>query len=253
MLFAAKKIIAARFVATVSDYNLQHLRSLAANEHPSNIVRIYNGINLARFTPDSKPRKDNHFLSVGRLIEKKGFPDLLLACQLLKNRGCSFHCTIVGDGPDRDALASRIAQSGLQAHVTLAGSMTQEALLSTMRQCTAMVLPCVVSGSGDRDGLPTVLLEAMACAVPTITTTVSGGPEIVVDGITGHLVAPSDPAAIARAMHQILGDPSHAAQMGRNGRIRAEDRFDLGRNVEQLRQRFEQARFMAPAAAEVVE
>jgi glycosyltransferase involved in cell wall biosynthesis len=114
------------------------------------------------------------------------------------------------------------------------GALPQDRLATLMGTSFAAILPCIVAQSGDRDGLPTVLLEAMARALPVITTTVSGGPEIVEEGRTGLLCQPGDPAALADAIEAMLARPEEARQMGLAGRARAESLFDLHRNVARL-------------------
>ena len=234
------KMAEARFVVTVSDYNAAHLRSLCPDA-ASRIHRLYNGIDLTRFVADDCARRPGRIVSVGRFIEKKGFPVLVEACRLLRDRKQSFECLILGDGPMRAELEAQIARSGLGDVVRLGGSLPQERLIAEMQTGAVVALPCIVSESGDRDGLPTVLLEAMALGLPVVTTTVSGGPEIVVDGETGSLCPPGDPAALAAALENLLANPDRAAAMGVAGRIRAERLFDLEKNVAQLQVMFKDA------------
>lgn len=244
------KMAEARFVVTVSDYNAKHLRKLCP-EAASRIHRLYNGIDLTRFFADRRSRRHGRIVSVGRFIEKKGFPVLIEACRILRDCGQSFDCLILGDGPMRTQLEAQIDRLGLAGIVQLGGSLPQERLIAEMQTGAAVVLPCIVSGSGDRDGLPTVLLEAMALGLPVVTTTVSGGPEIVVDGKTGHLCPPGDPVALANAIEDLLTKPVRAAEMGAAGRLRAECLFDLEKNVASLRDLFEDALGQTVRLAEV--
>ena len=244
------KMAEARFVVTVSDYNATYLRTLCP-EAARRIHRLYNGIDLNRFVADSQVQRPGRIVSVGRFIEKKGFPILIEACGMLRDRGHSFECLILGDGPMRAAMEAQIAGLGLADTVRLGGSMPQERLIAEMRTGIAVTLPCIISESGDRDGLPTVLLEAMALGLPVVTTTVSGGPEIVVEGETGHLCEPRDPAALAAALQNLLADPGRAMAMGAAGRARAERLFDLESNVASLRALFEGALGRQERLAEV--
>ncbi len=232
-----QKISEASFVVTVSDYNARYLRSLAPAS-ASHIHRLYNGIDLDRFRKRSNRPQKRKILAIGRLIEKKGFTHLINACSLLAAKGVEFECEIVGEGPLRTDLENQIIRFDLAARVSLVGSMAQEKLIETVSSAELVVLPCVVSESGDRDGLPTVLLEAMAMGVPTITTTVSGGPEIVVDGKTGFLVEPADEVDLAAKLERILDDPELAQQMGCAGRRRAENLFSLEKNAQALAEYF---------------
>jgi len=228
------KIAEAEFVATVSEYNRQHLSQLAFAGTGDHVRLLYNGIDLSRFAPDENHQTQNHFVAVGRLVEKKGFPFLIEACRILCERGLEFNCTLVGEGPDHDSLKGMIGEYRLGEVIELAGNQPQEQLLHTLRSATAVVLPCIVGKSGDRDGLPTVLLEAMAMGLATVSTNVAGIPEIIDDGETGYLVAPEDSVALADALARLLTDPQMTAEMGRAARIKAERQFDLRRNLGQL-------------------
>ena len=227
------KIAEAAFVATVSDYNRAHLRRLAPAQ-ANHIHRLYNGIDLTRFTPKPAAAETGLIVAVGRLIEKKGFGDLISACAILKNTGAAFRCQIIGDGPLHDSLQNKIRQTGLEDVVEIAGPQPQERLVGMLQKASVAVLPCIVSESGDRDGLPTVLLEAMALGLPVVTTTVSGGPEIVVHGQTGLLVEPGDTVGLAASIEALLQSPETITRMGRAGRQRAETLFSLTESVRTL-------------------
>jgi glycosyltransferase involved in cell wall biosynthesis len=229
------KLRAAAFTVTVSDYNARHLMALCP-EAAGRIVRLYNGIDLGTFRCISPERqRPGRLLAVGRLVEKKGFATLIDAAALLRDRGTAFDLEIVGSGPLEAELAAQIDRLRLAGHVALAGALRQEHLIERMEQAALAVLACTVTESGDRDGLPTVLLEAMARGLPVVTTTVSGGPEIVVPDVTGKLCPPDDPAALAHAIGAVLADRDHALLMGAAGRARAQQLFDLGRNTAILR------------------
>ena len=226
------KIREARFVVAVSEYNRELLAGLAPECAPD-IHCIRNGIDLAAIRPEGSGAA-REILAVGRLVEKKGFADLVDACGLLAAEGADFRCRIVGEGPLEPALRARIRARGLEGRVELAGPMPQPGVFAAMREAGMVVLPCVIDGKGDRDGLPTVLLEAMAHGLPAVSCPVTGVPEIVEDGVTGLLARSGDPAALAGAIGRLIGDPDRAAAMGRAGRHRAERHFDLSRNVGRL-------------------
>ncbi|MEY4871816.1 MAG: hypothetical protein RLZZ563_1146 [Pseudomonadota bacterium] len=232
------KLQAAAFTVTVSDYNAAHLRALCP-EAADRIHRLYNGIDLDLFQPATSSRVVNRIIAVGRLVEKKGFADLVTACGLLRNQGHALSCDIVGDGPLQATLAAQIAAEGLQDTVRLVGPMPQEQLAHALGTAAIATLPCIVTDDGDRDGLPTVLLEAMAKALPVVTTSVTGGPEIVDHGRTGLVCPPGNPAALAQALGALLADPGLAHRMGQAGRARAESLFDLHRNVAVLTRHFQ--------------
>ncbi len=225
------KLRQAAFVVTVSDYNARHLRALCPE---ARIVRLYNGIDLGAFAP-ARTRRRGQLIAVGRLVPKKGFEVLVEACAILAARGVEFRLALIGGGPGEADLRARIVALGLQHRITLEPPLPQEVLAGRMARAEAAVLPCVVTDTGDRDGLPTVLLEAMACALPVVTTTVSGGPEIVEDGVTGQLCPPGDAEALANVLTIVLADPARARAMGCAGRARAELLFDLQANAGVLR------------------
>lgn len=227
------KLREAAFVTTVSDYNADHLSALCPE---ARIVRLYNGIDLGAFAPVYPAEQTpGHLMAVGRMVEKKGFDVLLDACALLKARQMPFTLSLVGSGPLEVALRAQRAALGLEDCVAMDGPLTQEALIAKMGTAQAAVLPCIVTESGDRDGLPTVLLEAMARGLPVVTTTTSGGPEIVEDGVTGRLCAPGNATALADALEDVLAIPERASLMGQAGRRRAERLFDLSTNAGTLR------------------
>ena len=242
-----RKMAEAAFVITVSEYNRRHLGTLGGPAVARKVHRLYNGIDLDRFRPRPAVRAGTTFLAVGRLIEKKGFPDLIDACRILSERGHHFRCVIVGQGPDEDALRARIAAFHLESTVEMVGAQPQERVIELMAQASAVVLPCVVSDSGDRDGLPTVLLEALASGVPAISTTVAGIPEIIDDEECGLLVPPAIPVLLANAMQRLHTDAALRDRLADAARAKAERVFDLRANVEELRRRFVAAIARRPA------
>lgn len=233
-----RKIEQAAFVVTVSDYNRRQLIDLTGKAAAGKIHRLYNGIDLQRFRPRYAGRDAALLLGVGRLIEKKGFCDLIKACALLARRRVPFRCRIVGEGPERDALERQIQQAGLEDSIHLTGALAQEELLPIMAQATAIVLPCVVGASGDRDGLPTVLLEALALGLPAISTRLAGIPEIIEHDKCGLLVTPGEPSDLAAAIERVVANPQFCEGLGRRGRLKAEQQFDLRSNVSILREYF---------------
>lgn len=227
----------ARVAITVSDANVAYLARLAGpGLAEGRIVRIYNGVDLDAFRPPSRPASDGPplILAVGRLVEKKGFDVLVEACGMLRERGASFRCAIAGKGPLEEALRVRVRRLGLQQRVQLVGPLPRGRVAELLREAAVLAVPSIVGGDGNREGLPTVIPEAMASAVPVVATSVSGIPEAVEDGATGLLVRPADAAALADALETLLGDPQLRAEMGRAARARAERLFDIERNVREL-------------------
>lgn len=234
-----RKLQRARFVVTVSDYNRVHLSRLAGT---TPVTRIYNGLDLGQFSPNGTyPADPPLILGVGRLVEKKGFDDLIRACAELRATGCHFACRIVGKGSDEATLRALIARLDLEKSVELSGPLPREVLLRLYPCAAVVVAPCIVGADGNRDGLPTVLIEAMALGVPVIATDVTGIPELVEHERTGYLTPQRDPVALAAAIRAVLVDPKPAMDLAAVGRQRVEQAFDLRANVTQLRGLFNQA------------
>jgi colanic acid/amylovoran biosynthesis glycosyltransferase len=234
-----RKLRAARFAVTVSDYNRRYLARLGGSER---LVRIYNGLDVDRFAPNGPAREEPPLvLAVGRLIEKKGFADLIRACALLREDGCAFRCRIFGKGELEGELRSLIAELRLEGWVELAGPSPREQLLAVYRRASVVVAPCVIGADGNRDGLPTVVLEAMALGVPVVATDLTGIPEVVEDGRTGLLVPQHRPEALAAAIRRVLENPARAEALVRAARALVEREFDLRANVAGLRALLEEA------------
>ena len=238
-------------VVTVSEYNLQYLRRVYGAE-AANVRRIYNGLDLALFpfaAPDDRPPS---IVAVGRLVEKKGLADLVEACAILAARGIIFQCQIIGAGPLEDDLGARIERLGLRTSVHLAGPLPRSEVIECLHGAAALAVPCIVAGDSDRDGLPTVLLEAMALGTPCVSTDVTGIPEVLADGETGLMVGQHDPSALAFALERLLTDPGLRVHLSRQARRLIEAEFDIKRNAAELRAVFEgadSARHVAPSEA----
>jgi len=232
----------AKAVVTISEYNRRQLVSLLEPAARSKVHCIYNGADLSQyqFRASGEGRKGPPvILAVARLIEKKGLGDLIAACHILLERGRSFRVEIIGRGPLRPALGARVVALGLGDRVKFFGAQPQEFVREAYRRATLFALPCVVAAGGDRDGIPTVLLEAMASGVPVVSTTVSGIPELVESNGDGLLVPPGSPAKLADALDQILLDPHLGEKLARAGRIKVRERFSIDRNAAQLLRLFQ--------------
>lgn len=229
-----KKMQDARFVVTVSQYNQHYLQNLLGDA-PADIRCLYNGIDLGRFRPDAaSSSQPNLILGVGRLVEKKGFDTLIRACAILQEQGVDFQCHIIGKGGLRKELAALIAELNLDQRVQLLGAKPQDGVLAAYKEAAVFALPCVIGSDGNRDGLPTVLLEAMAAGLPAVSTPVTGIPEIIDDGENGRLVPPGDAAALAEALAEMLQNPQQRRQMALAARQKVEHLFDVRLNVAQL-------------------
>ncbi|MCB1236663.1 MAG: glycosyltransferase, partial [Verrucomicrobiae bacterium] len=179
-------------------------------------------------------------VSIGRLIEFKGFHHLVGACARLKRRGVPFHWTLVGDGPWREKLHDLAAAAGLGGtDVTFAGVQSQEAVKRLLARSDVFCLPCIVDGKGASDILPTVITEAMASSLPVVSTRLVGVPEMVVPEETGLLVEPGDEDALADALARLAADRALARRLGTAGRRRAGEIFELKTTAAQLAAKFD--------------
>jgi glycosyltransferase involved in cell wall biosynthesis len=229
------KLHEADFVATCTAYNRAHLSAVAPGLAPDRLVLAHHGLDLERYDPPARAHTEHPLvLAVGQLRAKKGFADLLTACRLLVDRGRQVRCTIVGEGPERPRLERRIAELELGAHVTMAGALPHEQVLDWYRRAEVFTLPCTTGDDGDRDGLPNVILEAMAMELPVVSTDTSAVPEAVEHGTTGLLVRPGDPAGLADALDALIGDSELRGRMGRAGRKVVLERFDIATNTSTL-------------------
>lgn len=226
-----RRIIAhSAFCVTVSHFNARYLREEIGAD-AAKIRVLYNGIPLERFPFGERPREQGTILSVGRLIEKKGFLHLIRACAALVARGRPVRCEIVGEGPQREELKAEIKRLGLKDTVQLVGAWPQERVAQALARASVFALPCVEAKDGNMDALPTVLLEAMAAGCPCVSTRLSGIPEIILDRHTGMLVPPEDPSALADALVELLDQSELQHRFARTGRARVEEVFDVRQNV----------------------
>jgi glycosyltransferase involved in cell wall biosynthesis len=214
-------------VVTVSRFNVEHLR----NVFPSlPVTHVPNGIRAA---PASTPIPAGPVLCVARLVPKKGVDVLVDAAGLLPAGAAQIE--VIGGGPLAADLVRRVKTGPAQGRVRFLGPQSSDEVDLAYRRCSMVVLPCRVAEDGDRDGLPTVLLEAMAHGLPVISTDVVGIPEVVRHGETGLIVPPDDPEALAAAIASLVADPVFAQRLGSQGRDLVLRRFDPARSIAALR------------------
>jgi glycosyltransferase involved in cell wall biosynthesis len=232
----ARKMANARFTVTCTDYNRRHLATLAA---PGTAVYgMYHGIDAARFAPHTRSAAAGEaplILAVGRLREKKGFANLIRACALLRKANAKFRCEIVGYGEEREHLQTLIQELDLTEHVRLVGTMNHAALIERYQDAVIFAAPCQVAADGDRDGIPNVMLEAMAMQLAIVATPVSGIPEVVIDGVNGLLVAEEDARALAGALQRLLSDHPLRERLGEAARKVVLQQFSNDHNLLLLR------------------
>jgi len=232
-------------VVTCTEYNRRYLSTQFGSASNSKLHRIYHGLDLSQFrfcwprTFDSQPPV---ILSVARLVEKKGLSDLILAADILRQRGHRFQVEIVGDGPLRQSLEAQVRRLGLNDRVTLLGPLPHEIIRRAYQRVCLFALPCVVGADGDRDGIPNVLLEAMASGVPVVSTPISGIPEVINSEEEGLLVPPNRPAQLADALERLLNSPELRERLAFAARAKIETCFSIEKNSAQLLSLFEQTR-----------
>jgi glycosyltransferase involved in cell wall biosynthesis len=236
-VFLLEKIKNAKFAATCTRYNKVYLE----NETAQPVELIYHGLDFRDIHGRVSRREHQSaplILSVGQLKEKKGFPYLIHACALLREKGYAFTCEIIGDGVLRPALSALIQELNLANVVILRGALSHPDVLTEYTKATMFVLASIVGEDGNRDGIPNVILEAMAYELPVISTDVSGIPEVVRNGETGWLTKSRNADALSSAIARVLDYPEDAAAIGQNASAFVREQFDIRRNVGRLIEMF---------------
>jgi glycosyltransferase involved in cell wall biosynthesis len=240
-----RKLRAATFAVTCTAAGREHLQRA---DPATQVHCVYHGLNadLAQLLGDQPPRRSANgslrVLGVGRLVPKKGFDTLVEASSLLADRGVEVEATLAGeDGEHSEEIRRLIAARGVERRFELAGPLDQSELHRAYLGADVFCLPCRILADGDRDGIPNVLVEAMACGLPVVTTPVSGIPELVRAEDNGLLVPPDDPEAVAEALLRLRTDPDLAARLGRAGRESVLRRFDGDHLARRLASLFEES------------
>ena len=231
-----QKIAKAEFVATCTGYNKVYLENLAEQDG-KNIHCIYHGIDLSLFNSSrqkSSAAPPYRLLTVARMTEKKGLPTLYRALKILAEKKISFHHTLIGDGDDREEILRLIADLRLENHCRWLGTQTHTQVLAQFDQSDLFILSCEVASSGDRDGIPNVIVESLAMGVPVVTTNVSALPEIITDGRTGKSVVPRNPELLAEAILELLQNDEIRNTVIENGRKLVHNSFDNKKLVTRL-------------------
>lgn len=242
-LLLPEKLAQAAVVVSISRYyiGLLQQRYPQAARVKFEVVRC--GIDGESYIHQAHPRHTPPvFLSVGRLVDFKGFPTLIQACATLRDRGLAFECRIIGKGPDWEELENLISRLGLGERVRLLGARQPAEVKTAYQQADLMVLASCASKDpcrlNDQDGIPVVLMEAMAMGLPVISTRIAGIPELIRDNETGLLVNPDDPAGLAAAMARLLEDQGLARQLARAGRNYVIKEFGSDPNAIKMRRVF---------------
>jgi glycosyltransferase involved in cell wall biosynthesis len=240
-----EKLTSARWAVTCTRNGYEHMRTLTARKDAVHLS--YHGLDLARFGHFSGERSGRDgsdasapvsLLSVGRAVEKKGYDTLLQALALLP-RELNWRFEHIGGGGELSKLKVLAAELGLSGQITWKGALAQEEVLEHYRRADIFALACRIAANGDRDGLPNVLVEASSQRLPCISTSVSGVPELLVDGENGLLVLPDDPAALADALETAIRNPALRQRLGDAAEMRVRGHFDYNASITQLSQLFE--------------
>lgn len=238
-----EKLASCDWLVTCTATNRNYLASLAP---PGRVDLVYHGLDLSRFAPPSGARtfRDGSaagdpimLLSVGRLVEKKG-TDVLLDALARLPADLHWRLVHVGGGPLGKSLARQAQQLGLTDRIQWCGAMAQGQLLDLYRSADLFALASRIAQDGDRDGLPNVLMEAQSQAIACVATDVSAIHELIIDGVTGVLVLPQDPQALAQALQLLMRDPARRRMLGEAGRDRVTAEFGLQSNLDRLAVRF---------------
>lgn len=235
----ADKIRYASFVRCNTRSNLYYLHQLAglplSSDESGKIRLIYNGVSLS--TPplaEAPMRPPYRFFALGRFIGKKGYEYLLQACRLLKDRGLDFRLILAGDGPRFQKLKALAWSLELEEMVEFPGFVSHERVTEYFQAADLFIVPSVVDVTGDRDGIPNVILEALVHRVPVVATDVSGIGEVIEHRATGMLTPQRDPEALAAAVQETLGDRERSLAMAEAGRDKVLRQFDPTANYRRI-------------------
>lgn len=237
----AGKLEAAALAVTITKHNVRYMARWMPAPGSVPVKVIHSSLNLPEFPYGRTQRVPGKLLSVGRLVPMKGFDVLLAALARLRDRGCVFTCTIIGEGPERRRLEALRSKLGLNEIVEFPGAMVQAEVAKELADSTLMVLPCVVAPNGQSDGIPNVLMEAMASGLPVVSTRVSGIPELIEDGVSGRLVGANDVDGLTDAIETLLGDSVSQERFASAARATVEREFNVEIEAARLLDHFRTA------------
>ena len=236
-----EKIADAVFGVTCTKAGLAELQRLSPPDDPQRVALVYHGLNLDRFpAPPQRPLRDGaqaddplRIVTVGRAVAKKGFDDLFQALALLPAT-LHWRLTHIGTGELRSQLKALAETLGIAERITFAGARPQDEVIDALRAADLFVLPCKEGDAGDRDGLPNVVMEAATQGLAILSTDFAGVPEFITEGEHGRLVPPRDPAALARVMAELAGDPAQRRRLGDAAAERVRTAFSFQSGVADL-------------------
>lgn len=240
-----EKVTRSKYAITISDFNRRFLVSKGADDRKIRIVRC--GVEIERYAPLARDtvrrRTDGPFVigALGRLVEKKGMDVLVRAAALLARQGRSLRVEIAGDGPLMEELKSLAKAEEVSARIQFKGALPHTEVFPWLETLDLFALACKKDKNGDMDGIPVVLMEAMALGIPAISTEISAIPELVEDGVSGLIARPDDPESLAEKIAVIMDHSDQIVGFIRNGRQRVAEEFSTGVNISRLRTLFEGA------------
>lgn len=225
----------ALFIRTNNKANSTYLRRFCPPDQQNKVHVVYNGLTLGHRPPSLAPfMPEYQLLSIGRFVPKKGFDDLLTAVARLRRENVPVRLTLVGDGRLRTALKRQCRRLGIASCVDMPGFLPHDRVEALMRSHDIFLMPSVQTASGDRDGIPNVIMEALSCRMPVIATDVCGIKEVIRNNETGILVPQHDPRALADGVRQLLADRDEALRMAERGHDLVLHMFDSTANARQL-------------------
>jgi len=230
----------AAFAITVCDFNRRFIADRCGEETAQKFEIIRCGVDSSVFRPREVPASGNRpfeLLCIASYGEGKGHRVLIDACARLRDRGVEFRCRLVGYGPLEKAIKQQICDCGLSEQVWVEGPQPRPAIIRMLGESDAVVLASIQTRLGRREGVPVALMEGMACGLPVAASRLAGIPELVEDGVSGLLFTPGNAEAAADALEKLARNPELCARMGRAGRRRIEESFDLAKNAHQLAER----------------
>lgn len=222
-----ERAMAAGAVITVAEANADYISSnFGVPRERIDIIPC--GVDTERFTPGGEKLEPPHLVCVARLEPVKNHAVLLQACALLRSRGVPFRCVLLGDGSAQAQVEAERARLGLDDLVLMPGAAEQDEVRDWLRRSAVCVL------SSDSEGMPVSLMEAAACGLPAVATAVGGVPEQILDGVTGFVVPPRNPAALADALATLLADARLRTRLGEAAHAEAQRRFSIGHQVDRM-------------------
>lgn len=231
-----RKIDESVFTATVTSYNYDYLMKLCPDKK-DDIHVIPTALDLEEFPfePERKEGQTTTIMAVGRLMEKKGFEYLIKALHILKGKGYSFHCNIIGDGPLEGDLRKLIDDLDVGGMISLAGAKSMPEIIEGYGSSDIFVLPCVISSDGDRDGLPHTIIESMACGLPTVSTDILGIAELIRHHENGMLARQRDAENLADILIELIGNSELKRKLGAAARQTISNEYDVNKTAAKLR------------------